>query len=190
MSNAMESVVRLAELIKHRFVGLHQVSRIEDHEFADEWEPLYVGMEALKHTRKVTMLTITLSKTAQDTGNVGYQLPIPEEDVKAYEENAPKRERAPRKEGEEEKDGESKRGRGGRPRGRGGRRGRGDAAIAAIAEGTETRTEAEVAEKAEGRRGGRGRRGRDEQQRNRAVDEKKTTERGGRGRGGPRNIGA
>lgn len=72
VSNAMENVVKLSELIKHRFPDLHQLNRIEEHEFVDEWEPLYEGMEKLKHTRKVTMLSISLSKKAQDTSSFGY----------------------------------------------------------------------------------------------------------------------
>lgn len=96
VSNAMENVVKLAELIKHRFPKIHQINKIDDYEFVDEWEPLYEGMEPLKHTRKVTMLSITLSKSAKDTQNYGYQLPIPDSEVKPYEENVDRPKKTPR----------------------------------------------------------------------------------------------
>lgn len=158
VSNAMENVVKLGELIKHRFPNLHQLNKIEEHEFVDEWEPLYEGMEKLRHTRKVTMLSITLSKSAQDTSNFGYQLPIPQSEVKPFEENVV-RERKPRAPKEEtKKDAAAEDRPRGRGRGRGGRggrgRGRGNTA-AAITEGAGDR---EVAERGESRRGGRGNR--------------------------------
>jgi hypothetical protein len=72
VSNAMENVVKLGELIKHRFKGLHQLNTIEEHEFIDEYEPLVEGLDKLRHTRKVTMLVIVFSKSAKDTSNIGY----------------------------------------------------------------------------------------------------------------------
>lgn len=82
VSNAMENVVRISELIKHRFKGLHQVNKIEQHEFVDEYEPLYEGLDHLKFSRNVTMLSITLTKDANvDKSSIGYQEPIPEADV-------------------------------------------------------------------------------------------------------------
>lgn len=62
VSNAVESAVKLAELVKHRIVGLHQVNKISHITMVDEYEPLEEGLDHLKFTRVVTMLEITLSK--------------------------------------------------------------------------------------------------------------------------------
>jgi DNA-binding protein len=72
VSNAMESAVRLAELIKHRVEDLHQVNEIQNITIVDEYEPLEEGLDVLKFERNVTMFTITLSKKVLDTKNVGY----------------------------------------------------------------------------------------------------------------------
>jgi len=72
VSNAVESAVKLAELIKHRIKGLHQLNKISHITIVDEYEPLEEGLDKLKFTRIVTMLEITLSKDARNTGDVGY----------------------------------------------------------------------------------------------------------------------
>ena len=72
VSNAMENAVKLAELIKHRVHQLHQHNEISNVTIVDEYEPLEDGLDHLKFERNVTMLTITLSKSAIDTEHVGY----------------------------------------------------------------------------------------------------------------------
>jgi len=72
VSNAVESAVKLAELIKHRIKGLHQLNKISHITIVDEYEPLEEGLDHLKFTRIVTMLEITLSKEARNTNDVGY----------------------------------------------------------------------------------------------------------------------
>ena len=62
VSNAVESAVKLAELIKHRIKGLHQYNKISHITIVDEYEPLEEGLDHLKFTRIVTMLEIVLSK--------------------------------------------------------------------------------------------------------------------------------
>jgi DNA-binding protein len=113
VSNAVESAVKLAELIKHRIKGLHQLNRISHITIVDEYEPLEEGLDQLKFTRIVTMLEIVLSKKNLDSKDVGYQEPIDESEVQEYSE---------RQEGEGE-DGERRRAR--RRGARGGRGGRG-----------------------------------------------------------------
>ena len=158
VSNAMETVVKLSELIKHRFKGLHQENKIEEHEFVDEYEPLYEGLDKLRFTRNVTMLSVTLSVAAKDTNSIGYQKPIPESEVTPYEETATR----PAKEPRESTDKESPRGRG-RGRGRGGRgrggrgRGRSDALVKVGDAAGKTPDEQKVSETRRGGRGGRGR---------------------------------
>lgn len=72
VSNAVESAVKLAELIKHRIKGLHQLNRISHITIVDEYEPLEEGLDHLKFTRIVTMLQITLSRNELDTADFGY----------------------------------------------------------------------------------------------------------------------
>lgn len=72
VSNAMESVVKLAELIKHRVKKLYQVNSISHITITDEYEPLEEGLDHLKFERTVTMLVITLSKTPQNKSDIGY----------------------------------------------------------------------------------------------------------------------
>ena len=72
ISNAMENAAKLAELIKHRVGGLHQISSIQNIKIVDEYEPLEEGLDYLKFERNQTMLTITLSKNQLDSKDVGY----------------------------------------------------------------------------------------------------------------------
>ena len=72
VSNAMESVVKLAELVKHRVKKLYQTSTISNITIVDEYEPLEEGLDHLKFERTVTMLVITLSKTPLDQNDIGY----------------------------------------------------------------------------------------------------------------------
>lgn len=87
VSNAVQSAVNLAELIKHRVKGLHQINKISNITIVDEYEPLYEGLDHLKFSRVVTMLQITLTKSENvDKSDIGYQPPIPESEVQEYNE--------------------------------------------------------------------------------------------------------
>ena len=82
VSNAVQSAVNLAELVKHRVKILHQVNKISNITIVDEYEPLVEGLDHLKFSRVVTMLQITLTKSDNvDKTDVGYQGPIPEDEV-------------------------------------------------------------------------------------------------------------
>ena len=72
VSNAMESAVKLAELIKHRVPKLYQVNKISNITIVDEYEPLEEGLDHLKFNRVVTMLGITLSKNPLDNTDLGF----------------------------------------------------------------------------------------------------------------------
>jgi len=86
VSNAVESAVKLAELIKHRVKGLHQLNKISNITIDDEYEPLEEGLDHLKFTRIVTMLENKLSLIAPDKKDLGYQPPIDESEVQEYSE--------------------------------------------------------------------------------------------------------
>jgi DNA-binding protein len=72
VSNAMESAVKLAELIKHRVKKLYQLNKVNNITIIDEYEPLEEGLDKLQFSRTVTMLSITLSKTPLDNTEMGY----------------------------------------------------------------------------------------------------------------------
>ncbi|KZV16541.1 hypothetical protein F511_11373 [Dorcoceras hygrometricum] len=82
MGRAINKTVTIVELIKRRIVGLHQITMIQSTDITDTWEPLEEGLQTLETTRKVSMVTITLSKKELDKNNIGYQPPIPADQVK------------------------------------------------------------------------------------------------------------
>lgn len=109
MGRAINKTVMIVELIKRRIADLHQNTAVGSTDITDTWEPLEEGLLPLETTRHVSMITITLSKLELDKSSVGYQPPLPAEQVKPY--------------AEFDYEGEGSAGRG---RGRGGRgRGRG-----------------------------------------------------------------
>ncbi|KAI3464788.1 hypothetical protein Pfo_021451 [Paulownia fortunei] len=82
MGRAINKTVTIVELIKRRIVGLHQITAIQSTDITDTWEPLEEGLQTLETTRKVSMVTITLSKKELEKTNIGYQPPIPADQVK------------------------------------------------------------------------------------------------------------
>ncbi|URE27278.1 Rpp20 subunit of nuclear RNase MRP and P [Musa troglodytarum] len=82
MGRAINKTVMIVELIKRRIVGLHQIAAIGSIDITDTWEPLEEGLLPLETTRHVSMITITLSRKELDTSAVGYQSPLPADQVK------------------------------------------------------------------------------------------------------------
>ncbi|CAL5332096.1 unnamed protein product [Camellia sinensis] len=91
-----------------RIVGLHQITSIGSTDITDTWEPLE-GRLPQETTRHVSMITISLSKEELNTSSVGYQSPLPADQVKTSTEFDYEGEGSPTGCG---------RGRGGRGRGR------------------------------------------------------------------------
>jgi DNA-binding protein len=56
VSNAVQSAVNLAELVKHRVKNLHQINKISNIKIIDDYLPLYEGLDVLSVPRIVTML--------------------------------------------------------------------------------------------------------------------------------------
>ncbi|PPD71641.1 hypothetical protein GOBAR_DD31471 [Gossypium barbadense] len=95
MGRAISKTVTMVELLKEadivvhalamqkRIVGLHQITSIGSTDITDMWEPLEEGLLPLETTRHVPMITITLSKNELNTSSVGYQPPLPADQVKA-----------------------------------------------------------------------------------------------------------
>ncbi|KAL6982661.1 ribonuclease P [Sarracenia purpurea var. burkii] len=82
MGRAINKTVTIVELIKRRITGLHQITSIGSTDITDTWEPLEEGLFPLETTRHVSMITITLSKKELNTSSVGYQAPLPADQVK------------------------------------------------------------------------------------------------------------
>ncbi|KAF2293146.1 hypothetical protein GH714_037938 [Hevea brasiliensis] len=86
MGRAINKTVMIAELIKRRIVGLHQNTSIGSNDITDMWEPLEEGLLPLETVRHVSMITITFSKNELDTTSIGYQPPLPVDQVKPLNE--------------------------------------------------------------------------------------------------------
>jgi len=112
MGRAINKTVTIAEIIKRRIPGLHQITQIDSTDITDVWEPLEEGLDRLETTRHVSSIQITLSTNPLDTNHPGYQPPLPVDQIKPIS-SADILEH-PR-----------------RPRGRGGFRGRGRASVIA-----------------------------------------------------------
>eukprot|EP00658_Telonema_sp_P-2_P030474 TRINITY_DN2299_c0_g1_i9.p1 TRINITY_DN2299_c0_g1~~TRINITY_DN2299_c0_g1_i9.p1 ORF type:complete len:211 (+),score=74.02 TRINITY_DN2299_c0_g1_i9:2-634(+) len=108
MGGAIFNAVNIAEIVKRRVEGVHQITDIATEIVSDKYESIE-SKKPLEVERKVATILVTLSTKALDTKHVGYQAPLPITDVVEQEDR-------PRPTG-------SGRGRGGRGRGsgRGGR---------------------------------------------------------------------
>ncbi|XP_076925704.1 uncharacterized protein LOC143587008 isoform X2 [Bidens hawaiensis] len=82
MGRAISKTVTIVELIKRRVVGLHQITTIGSTDITDTWEPLEEGLLPIETTRHVSMITVTLSTKELNTSSVGYQPPLPADQVK------------------------------------------------------------------------------------------------------------
>ena len=82
LGEAITKSVTIAEIVKHRVTGLHQVNEISTIVIDDEYEPIEEGLEKMTVSRKLTCLQIILSKKAPADKTVpGYQEPIPDSEV-------------------------------------------------------------------------------------------------------------
>jgi DNA-binding protein len=163
MGKAINRTVAIAEILKRRVEGLHQITATSTTELLDVWEPKEetTGLEPVEKARMVSVITITLSTEGLDTKAAGYQAPLSKEEfTPVLDEGAfvgdyggddgEEGGRKPRRQGQS-----ARRGRG-RGRGRGGR---GRDASTAAAEGTEG-VEGEAEAGGEAKQGQRRRRGR------------------------------
>nr|CAG4708209.1 unnamed protein product [Naegleria fowleri] len=83
MGKAIQKAVTIAEVLKRRVAGLHQITSIESQEIEDQYEPKEEGMDVVTKKRTVSSIIIKLSKKPLDTNALGYQPPIPEDQVTA-----------------------------------------------------------------------------------------------------------
>jgi DNA-binding protein Alba len=84
--DAISKAVQLAEVVKRRFKGLHQITKLGTQEIVDEYELLEEGLDKVIDPHNVSFVEIKLSKKELDTSSKGYQPPIDESEVKEYPE--------------------------------------------------------------------------------------------------------
>lgn len=169
MGRAINKTVSLAEILKRRIGGLHQVTEIGSVDITDTWEPKEEGLDTLELTRHVSVITVTLSSDPLDTSAPGYQPPLDEELVKPLQTAEPERRRGAPK------------------RGRGGGRGRGRGRVPMSGNGEHSSGGRGAPSGGRGERGRGGMRGRG-RGRFRGRGRVGGRGRGGRGRGGPVDV--
>jgi len=83
MGKAINKTVTIAEIIKRRIPKLHQITQINSTLIQEKYVPREDGLDPVFTTRHVSSILISLLTREPDTSTVGYQPPIPEEDVKS-----------------------------------------------------------------------------------------------------------
>ena len=80
---AIGKVVQIAEIVKRRVKGIHQVTKLEAETITTRYTAKNPeeGLEDVDVERSVPGLYITLSLDELDTSNLGYQKPLPEDEV-------------------------------------------------------------------------------------------------------------
>jgi DNA-binding protein Alba len=81
MGKAISKSVQVAELVKRRVPGIHQDVVIESVDIKEKWIPKEEGLEVRETSRQVSSMTIRLSLKPLDTTSIGYQKPLPPEEV-------------------------------------------------------------------------------------------------------------
>ncbi|KAG2437455.1 hypothetical protein HXX76_006105 [Chlamydomonas incerta] len=86
MGKAINKTVAIAEVVKRRVGGLHQLTSTGSMVLTDEYEPneegAGQGLSPIQVSRNVSVLTITFSLDGLDSANPGYQPPLPADQVK------------------------------------------------------------------------------------------------------------
>merc|ERR1712190_417436 len=83
--NALTKAVTSAEVIKRRFKGLHQITKLGSQEIVDEYEPLEEGLDKVTESRNLPFVEIKLSKDPLDTSDKGYQAPLDDSEITEYD---------------------------------------------------------------------------------------------------------
>jgi len=83
MGKAINKTVSIAEIIKRRIPGLHQITEIDSTDIKETYTPNEEGLDRVETTRHVSSILISLSTREPDTSAIGYQPPIPDTEVKS-----------------------------------------------------------------------------------------------------------
>jgi len=82
MGKAINKTVAIAEIIKRRIPGLHQITEIDSTDIKETYTPIEEGLDIVETTRHVSSILISLYMREPDTSAIGYQPPIPDTEVK------------------------------------------------------------------------------------------------------------
>ena len=80
MGRAINKAVTIAEILKRK-IPLHQVTSLSSCEMIDVFEPLEEGLDVVTSRRYVSCMKITLSTGLLNIEDVGYQPPLPFEEI-------------------------------------------------------------------------------------------------------------
>ena len=82
MGRAIHKAVTIAEILKRK-IPLHQINTLTSVEMVDVYEPIEEGLDVVTSRRYVSCMLITLSLSADDldVNHIGYQPPLPEEEM-------------------------------------------------------------------------------------------------------------
>lgn len=80
--NAIAKAVTLAEIVKRRFKGLHQITKCGSTVITDQYISGQENNEHVVQEKTVSFIDIMLSKEQLDTKDTGYQAPLDEKYVK------------------------------------------------------------------------------------------------------------
>lgn len=81
---SVTKAISVAEIIKHRAHGLHQVTTIATTRVDDIWEPkesLQEDVDSIKVERQIPTVKVLLSLTPLDPNTPGYQPPLPASEI-------------------------------------------------------------------------------------------------------------
>jgi hypothetical protein len=81
MGHAISKAVTVAEVLKHRVAGLHQLTQLSSIETVDVFEPLEEGLDRVESKRHIPGICIRLSLDPLDESDPGYQAPLPASQV-------------------------------------------------------------------------------------------------------------
>merc|ERR1712151_238211 len=91
--NAIPKAVNVVEILKRRVEGLHQLNRIKHAEVEDKYEPLEEGLDTVIVKRFLSLIEITLTKNIPNeaTDEIGYQKPLPKDEIQKSQQRAEKK---------------------------------------------------------------------------------------------------
>ena len=74
---AVGKTVSVAEIIKRKSPGLHQLNQLTEEETVDKWKAKDGKLDTMEIVRYLPVMKITLSKAPIDPATPGYQAPLP-----------------------------------------------------------------------------------------------------------------
>jgi DNA-binding protein len=76
MGQTIHRAIIVAEILKRRIAGLHQINELGSVEVVDIYEPIEEGLDRVELKRRIPAISIILSTQPLDTRHPGYQVPL------------------------------------------------------------------------------------------------------------------